>query len=62
MENIWKIWKYVYIYIWNVNVYGIYICDMENMWKIYGIYIYMGCIWNKYIYYGMYMESNMYGI
>ena len=62
MENIWK---YVYIYvececIWNIYIYMMW-QYVENIWYI---YIYMGYIWNKfvYIYYGMYMESNMYGI
>ena len=53
----------IYIYMWNVNVYGIYIYDVAicgkymiyiyiYTWVIYGInlyiYIYiMECIWNR---------------
>ena len=54
MENIWKIYGNMYIYIWNVNVYGIYICDMENMWKIYGIYIWVVYGINIYILWNVY--------
>jgi hypothetical protein len=54
MENIWK---YVYIYMWNVNVYGIYIYDVAicgkymvyiYTWVIYGINLYIYILWNVY--------------
>ena len=56
MENIWK---YVYIYvececIWNIYIYDVAICGK------YMVYIYMGYIWNKFVY--IYILWNVYGI